>query len=109
MLIVGPGSVGEGITLIPGPLLKMADLLAAHPRPVFDVFLYHSYAAASERCASLGNGVAVTTVGAAFSDDWLARPDQINAFYEGLRDRFEPNRLVWITETADAACGGNPW
>src|SRR5205823_3586949 len=24
-------------------------------------------------------------------------------------DRFEPGRLLWITETADAACGGNPW
>jgi heparanase len=43
------------------------------------------------------------------SDAWLARPDQINAFYEDLRDRFQPNKPVWITETADAACGGNPW
>ncbi|HST06716.1 MAG TPA: hypothetical protein VLJ83_01005 [Gemmatimonadaceae bacterium] len=32
------------------------------------------------------------------------------AFYvNGLRDHFEPGRPVWITETADAACGGNPW
>jgi heparanase 1 len=107
--IVGPGSVGEGITLMPGPLLKTSDLLAAHPRPVFDIFSYHSYAAASERCATLGKGVVGTTQAAALSEEWLARPDQINAFYEDLRDRFEPNRLVWITETADAACGGNPW
>jgi heparanase 1 len=27
----------------------------------------------------------------------------------GLRDRYEPGKPVWITETADAACGGNPW
>jgi heparanase len=107
--IVGPGSVGEGIPLMPGPLLKTADLLAADPRPVFDIFSYHSYAAASQRCAGLGNGVAGTTEAAALSEEWLARPDRINAFYEDLRDRFEPNRLVWITETADAACGGNPW
>ena len=26
-----------------------------------------------------------------------------------LRDRFEPGKPLWITETADAACGGNPW
>jgi hypothetical protein len=109
MQIVGPGSVGEGITLMPGPLLKTADLLAAHPRPVFDIFSYHSYAAASERCAALEKGVVGTTEAAALSKEWLARPDQINAFYEDLRDRFEPNKLVWITETADAACGGNPW
>lgn len=109
MQIVGPGSVGEGIRLMPGPLLKTADLLAAYPRPVFDVFSYHSYAAASERCAALGKGVVGTTEAAALSEQWLSRPDRINAFYEDLRDRFEPNRLVWITETADAACGGNPW
>jgi heparanase len=109
MLIVGPGSVGEGITLMPGPLLKTEDLLAAHPRPVFDVFSYHSYAAASKRCAALDPAVAGTTDAAALSEQWLARPDQINTFYEDLRDRFEPNKLVWITETADAACGGNPW
>ncbi|MGH7090229.1 MAG: hypothetical protein ACREFQ_15140, partial [Stellaceae bacterium] len=44
MLIVGPGSVGEGIRLMPGPLLTTADLLSAYPRPAFDVFSYHSYA-----------------------------------------------------------------
>jgi hypothetical protein len=26
-----------------------------------------------------------------------------------LRDKYEPKRPLWITETADAACGGNPW
>jgi len=33
----------------------------------------------------------------------------VNAFYEALRDRFEPGKPIWVTETADAACGGNPW
>jgi hypothetical protein len=33
----------------------------------------------------------------------------VEAFYEGLRDTFEPGKPLWITETADAACGGNPW
>lgn len=33
-----------------------------------------------------------------------------NAFYvKGLRDKYEPGKPVWITETADAACGGNLW
>ena len=26
-----------------------------------------------------------------------------------MRDRYQPGKPVWITETADAACGGNPW
>jgi len=44
MLIVGPGSVGEGITLLPRSLLPTSDLLAASSHPQFDVFSYHSYA-----------------------------------------------------------------
>jgi hypothetical protein len=45
----------------------------------------------------------------ALSQDWLSRPEKIGAFYANLRDRFEPGKSLWITETADAACGGNPW
>jgi hypothetical protein len=26
-----------------------------------------------------------------------------------LRDTFESGKPIWLTETADAACGGNPW
>jgi heparanase len=110
MLIVGPGSVGEGgVTLVPGPLLGTAELLAAEPRPVFDVFSYHFYGAASNRCASSMPGVAGTTPEAALSEEWLSRTDRVYDFYAGLRDRFEPGKPIWITETADAACGGNPW
>jgi hypothetical protein len=50
-----------------------------------------------------------TTAAAALSEEWLSRSDGINAFYAGLRDRFEPGKPLWITETADAACGGNSW
>jgi len=31
------------------------------------------------------------------------------AFYKTLRDRLEPGKPIWLTETAEAACGGNPW
>jgi hypothetical protein len=30
-------------------------------------------------------------------------------FYRKLRDELEPGKPFWNTETADAACGGNPW
>ena len=46
---------------------------------------------------------------AALSEDWLARPDKILAFYGGLRDRFEPGKPLWLTETAQTACGGDRW
>lgn len=89
------------------PFLKSEDLLAA-AGPVFDAFSYHFYGAVSNRCASIGQG-ATTTPGAALSADWLSRTDTAEAFYQGLRDRFEPGKPIWVTETADAACGGNPW
>jgi hypothetical protein len=50
-----------------------------------------------------------TTAEAALSEDFLSRADRIEAFYAGLRDTFEPGKPLWLTETADAACGGNPW
>jgi hypothetical protein len=113
MRIAGPASVGEAV-LLPAMLqgsvsvLKTADLLLVDPRPVFDIFSYHFYGAASIRCASMGSG-AQTTPEAALSEEWLSRADQSYAFYGGLRDRFEAGKPVWITEIADAACGGNPW
>jgi hypothetical protein len=113
MVFLGPGSVGEGVplgnALTAGsmPFLNSGDLLAA-AGPVFDAFSYHFYGAVSNRCASIGQG-ATTTTGAAVSTDWLARTDTAEAFYEGLRDSFEPGKPLWVTETADAACGGNPW
>ena len=26
-----------------------------------------------------------------------------------LRDRFEPGKPIWLTETGETGCGGNPW
>ena len=108
-VFLGPGSVGEGPFAMPmaGEVLKSEDLLHA-TGPLFDVFSYHLYAAASHRCASMGAS-SQTTMAAALSQDWLSRPEKIGAFYADLRDRFEPGKSLWITETADAACGGNPW
>jgi heparanase 1 len=108
-LFLGPGSVGEGPFAMPmgNGVLKSEDLLHA-TGPLFDVFSYHLYAAASQRCASMGAS-SQTTAAAALSQGWLSRPEKIGAFYADLRDRFEPGKSLWITETADAACGGNPW
>ena len=30
-------------------------------------------------------------------------------YYEGLRDKYNSGAPIWLTETAEAACGGNPW
>src|SRR3984893_13492171 len=108
-LFLGPGSVGEGPFAIPmaGGVLKSEDLLHA-AGPVFDVFSYHLYAAISRRCASMGAS-SQTTAAAALSQDWLSRPEKIGTLYSDLRAKLEPGKPIWITEPADAACGGNPW
>ncbi|HEX4032786.1 MAG TPA: hypothetical protein VHX20_20675 [Terracidiphilus sp.] len=110
MILLGPGGVGEGTALTAGGAmhtLASADILAA-TGPVFDVISYHSYAAVSSRCGMLG-AAATTTEGAALSADWLERGGHMEAYYAALRDRFEPGKPIWNTETGQAACGGDRW
>jgi hypothetical protein len=111
LLILGPGSVGEtdgrwGLAYGSMPMLKTRDLLAASV-PGIDRFSYHHYGAGSQRCA--GKGMPGTTADDALSEEWLARTDQTLSFYGRLRDQYAPGKPMWVTETADAACGGNPW
>jgi hypothetical protein len=114
-LIVGPSSTGEaGFKLFANPPEAMSTvrLLSGQPQPKFDVFSHHFYGAVSQRCKALGerNKTEVTTsVAEALSKSWLARADQAQTFYKGMRDRFAPGAPIWITETAQAACGGDPW
>jgi hypothetical protein len=110
MLILGPGSVGEttgewGVAYGAAPVLNTRDLLAASG-PGIDAFSYHHYGATSMRCAAMGKQ---TTAADALSEQWLRRTDETLAFYRRLRDEFAPGKPFWNTETADAACGGNPW
>jgi heparanase 1 len=109
MKILGPGGVGEGSLLLPSSMhtVKSEEILAA-TGPAFDAFSYHLYAGVSHRCAQMG-GDATTTEAAALSDDWLARAGKIQAYYAGIRDRGLPGRPIWVTETAQAACGGDRW
>jgi heparanase len=109
-VLLGPGSAAEGPLTPPGATqgrISTEDLLKA-TGPIFDVFSYHLYAAVSQRCAKMGAAMQ-TTATDALSPEWLSRSAKIATFYAGLRDRFEPGKPLWITETADAACGGNPW
>jgi heparanase 1 len=93
MMILGPGTVGETSVA--------SDLLAASG-PGVDALSYHYYGTLSERCS--GKSSPQT----ALSEDWLSRTDRTLTFYKALRDRLEPGKPIWLTETADAACGGNP-
>ncbi len=110
MLILGPGSSGEVVGIIPKnkSFISSVDLLSALPKPEFDVFTYHFYGAVSQRCASMGKEM-TTTPDAALTQNWLSLTDSVFRFYKKLREQFTPGKPIWLTETADAACGGNPW
>ena len=72
--------------------------------PGIDAFSYHHYGAVSQRCAP-----GQATPEAALSEAWLASTGRTLAFYQSLRDEFAPDKPMWLTETAETACGGNPW
>lgn len=108
-LIVGPGGVMEGGASMP-PSMKVItskDILE-DTGPVFDAISYHFYGAVSSRCGMLGSQM-TTSPHEALSAAWLHRTVQNEEFYAALRDRFEPGKPLWITETAQAACGGDRW
>ena len=109
MKILGPGAIGEGGALgaTGFKLIPSADMLAAEG-PGLDLFSYHFYGGASQRCARPGVPATITP-DTALTPQWLNRTLPEEAFYAKLRDRFAPGLPIWLTETAETACGGNPW
>jgi len=111
MLILGPGSIGESGVLtggLPGvQMIKSVDMLTA-AGPGIDAFSYHFYGGVSQRCARMGASSG-TTPEAALSSEWLSRTDRDEAYYAAIRDRFLPGGPIWLTETGETACGGDPW
>jgi hypothetical protein len=94
VVVLGPGAAGDAAVI--------SSLLAASGSGL-DVFSYHFYGALSERCT----GARATD--AALSEDWLSRTEKTLAMNRSLRDQFEPGKPIWLTETAQAACGGDRW
>jgi hypothetical protein len=108
---VGPASTGEaGFMLFPKApgTVDTASLMSAEPKPQFDIFAYHFYGAASQRCAAMGKDAGIAP-SQALSEEWLARTDQAYDYYKALHDRFTPGAPIWITEAAEAGCGGDLW
>ncbi|HWJ64465.1 MAG TPA: hypothetical protein VNS19_21010 [Acidimicrobiales bacterium] len=100
--VVGPGATADVVHLMISPSISGEDL-AEGSKPRLDAFSYHFYPNVSERCGSEeGPEVALTP-------EYLSRIDETKAYYEGLRDEVAPGAPMWITETAQAACGGDRW
>lgn len=97
--ILGHSASGQGGELPAAEIAREAGGLS-------DVISYHFYGALSERCAEYGNQ---TSPQEALSENWLAKTDADRAWYAALRDRYDPGKPIWLTETAQAACGGDRW
>ena len=94
VMILGPGTMGRE---------PLAAELFRTSASAIDAVSYHFYGALSERCAP------AQSADAALSEEWLSRTEQTFAFYRALRDEALPGHPIWLTETAEAACGGNRW
>ncbi len=117
MKIIGPGGASEGTlfkdrkqnqpdnSLLKGHI-DSEDMMTLNPGSL-DVVSYHFYGAVSQRCAAMGPGTAVKAD--ALTAKWLDRTVLDADFYGALRDKYEPGKPLWNTETAQAACGGSPW
>lgn len=112
MLLIGPGSTAEGI---PGqsfagmlkPFISTDSLMAPEPKPLFDIFSYHYYGAMSMRI--MRGGPFSIQAENALNPEWLQRTDVVADYYIRLRDKYNPGKPVWVTETAQASQGGDPF
>jgi heparanase len=103
-MLLGPGTISTGEA---NDALGSEKLLAA-TGPAFDAISFHYYGALSPRCSKTVAS-AEARDRKALSQSWLSGIDRAASFYASLRDRSAPGKPLWITETADVACGGNPW
>ena len=103
-MLLGPGTVSTGEA---NDALGSEKLLTASG-PAFEAISFHYYGTLSPRCSKTLPSTA-TRDRNALSQGWLSGIDRAASFYVKLRDRLAPGKPLWITETADAACGGNPW
>ncbi len=112
MLLIGPGSTAEGI---PGQsfagmlkhFISTDSLMAPEPKPLFDIFSYHYYGAMSMRV--MRGGPFSIKAKNALDAEWLQRTDVVADYYIRLRDEYNPGKPVWVTETAEASQGGDPF
>jgi hypothetical protein len=106
-LILGPSALGDRLDDPGEPPLAAGKLLAGIAGDL-DGLSYHHYGAASRRCAG-DTWWPQTRPQDALGEAWLGKTEQAFQVYRALRDRFIPGKPIWLTETADAVCGGNPW
>jgi heparanase len=105
MMVVGPGSVGEGGVLGSNAIkldIPTDEIMAKLPEKPFKAFTYHFYGGVSKRCGGVQTPESVLT------EEWLSKTEKGLDFYKELHDKYTPGAPIWLNETAEAACGGDP-
>lgn len=105
MMVIGPGSVGEGGVLDTGAIkfdIDTEEIMKKLPKNSFKAYSYHYYGGVSKRCG--GN----QTPESVLTNDWLSKTEKGLEFYKKSRDKYTPGAPIWLNETAEAACGGDP-
>lgn len=109
---VGCSACGDDITggdqqaLPAGMRVCSSDEIMGASKMMPDIFSYHCYSGISERGKIFGNHWDVKDV---LMEKYLAIPSVAAKYYAKMRDKYCPNAPMWVTETADAGCGGNTW
>lgn len=113
-LIFGVGNVNEGSTgdEVPVAMRGTPVIFSKNVMPrtagMFDGVSYHHYGTVSQRCAGR-TSLEPAKIENALTIEWLDGNLADLEYYRDLRNRHEPGDPIWITETAQAACGGSPW
>lgn len=107
--LVGPcscdcprGAVAGGAASL---LLRTEDLIASC-KIMPDIFSYHSYNCISERGQMFGHHYPASEN---LSEEFLGATMEDLEYHVPIRDKYIPDSPLWITESADGACGGNTW
>lgn len=118
-LIVGPCTTGDPSIGSPGEksfgagIGNMVDSCTTHDlmdgaKIKLDVFSYHYYNGISERLASI-MPEAHWERSQAHTDAYLAVAPACVKKHIALRDQYVPDGQIWVTESGDAAGGGDTW
>lgn len=114
-LMLGPGSIGEAVVMAGGATAGGPKLSPTTPEmmqatgPIFDGFSYHFYSDASQRCTRMLGPKYMNTPATAMTTAWFDRNMQALNYYAADRDKYLPGKPMWLTETGEAACGGDPF
>lgn len=112
---VGPSACFDAIEDTIWKTAQEIDLFKAHTtaslldncKEKADIFSYHCYYGLSDRGAAFAD--VHVSPDQAMSEEYLSVIDKVMNFYGNIRDNYLPGTEMWVTEAADAGCGGNSW